>query len=217
MAVLGRNGCGKSTLAKHCNAIALPAGGTVTVFGMDTQDEGNLIPIRRTVGMVFQNPDNQIVANVVEEDVAFAPENLGGALSGDPAACGRGPAPGGPVRVSGACSPSPLRWAKSSGWPLQESLPCGPSALSWTNLRRCWTLGDGEEVMEIVSDLNRRLGITVVLITHHMDEAARAQRVVVLDRGEIAADGPPKRSSARWSCCTAWACLPRRLWSCAGS
>ena len=77
VAVLGRNGCGKSTLAKHCNAIALPEGGTVTVFGMDTQDEGNLIPIRRTVGMVFQNPDNQIVANVVEEDVAFAPENLG--------------------------------------------------------------------------------------------------------------------------------------------
>ena len=77
VAVLGRNGCGKSTLAKHCNAIALPAGGTVMVFGMDTRDENNLIPIRRTVGMVFQNPDNQIVANVVEEDVAFAPENLG--------------------------------------------------------------------------------------------------------------------------------------------
>ena len=75
VAVLGRNGCGKSTLAKHC--IALPAGGTGTVFGMDPHDDGNLIPIRRTVGMVFQNPDNQIVANVVEEDVAFAPENLG--------------------------------------------------------------------------------------------------------------------------------------------
>ena len=77
VAVLGRNGCGKSTLAKHCNAIALPEGGTVTVFGMDTQDEGNLIPIRRTVGMVFQNLDNQIVANVVREDVAFGLENLG--------------------------------------------------------------------------------------------------------------------------------------------
>ena len=77
VAILGRNGCGKSTLAKHCNAIALPAGGAVMVFGMDTRDESNLIPIRRTVGMVFQNPDNQIVANVVEEDVAFAPENLG--------------------------------------------------------------------------------------------------------------------------------------------
>ena len=74
-----------------------------------------------------------------------------------------------------------------------------------------------EEVMEIVSDLNRRLGITVVLITHHMDEAARAQRVVVLDRGKLRQTVPRKRSSARWSCCTAWACLPRRLWSCAGS
>ncbi len=96
VAILGRNGCGKSTLAKHCNAIALPAGGAVMVFGMDTRDESNLIPIRRTVGMVFQNPDNQIVANVVEEDVAFArktwvspPRRSGGG--------GRGPAPGGHV------------------------------------------------------------------------------------------------------------------------
>ena len=191
VAVLGRNGCGKSTLAKHCNAIVLPAGGTVTVFGMDTQDESNLIPIRRTVGMVFQNPDNQIVANVVEEDVAFAPENLG--------------VPSQEIRrrVDEALRQVGLYEYREhaphllSGGQKQRVAIAGVIAMR----PKCIVLDEPtamldprgrEEVMEIVSDLNRRLGITVVLITHHMDEAARAQRVVVLDRGEIAADGPPK-------------------------
>ena len=192
VAVLGRNGCGKSTRAKHCNAIALPEGGTVTVFGMDTQDEGNLIPIRRTVGMVFQNPDNQIVANVVEEDVAFAPENLG--------------VPSQEIRrrVDEALRQVGLYEYREhaphllSGGQKQRVAIAGVIAMR----PKCIVLDEPtamldprgrEEVMEIVSDLNRRLGITVVLITHHMDEAARAQRVVVLDRGEIAADGPPKK------------------------
>ena len=192
VAVLGRNGCGKYTLAKHCNAIALPEGGTVTVFGMDTQDEGNLIPIRRTVGMVFQNPDNQIVANVVEEDVAFAPENLG--------------VPSQEIRrrVDEALRQVGLYEYREhaphllSGGQKQRVAIAGVIAMR----PKCIVLDEPtamldprgrEEVMEIVSDLNRRLGITVVLITHHMDEAARAQRVVVLDRGEIAADGPPKK------------------------
>ena len=192
VAVLGRNGCGKSTLAKHCNAIALSEGGTVTVFGMDTQDEGNLIPIRRTVGMVFQNPDNQIVANVVEEDVAFAPENLG--------------VPSQEIRrrVDEALRQVGLYEYREhaphllSGGQKQRVAIAGVIAMR----PKCIVLDEPtamldprgrEEVMEIVSDLNRRLGITVVLITHHMDEAARAQRVVVLDRGEIAADGPPKK------------------------
>lgn len=191
VAVLGRNGCGKSTLAKHCNAIVLPAGGTVTVFGMDTQDESNLIPIRRTVGMVFQNPDNQIVANVVEEDVAFAPENLG--------------VPSQEIRrrVDESLRQVGLYEYREhaphllSGGQKQRVAIAGVIAMR----PKCIVLDEPtamldprgrEEVMEIVSDLNRRLGITVVLITHHMDEAARAQRVVVLDRGEIAADGPPK-------------------------
>ena len=185
VAVLGRNGCGKSTLAKHCNAIALPEGGTVTVFGMDTQDEGNLIPIRRTVGMVFQNPDNQIVANVVEEDVAFAPENLG--------------VPSQEIRrrVDEALRQVGLYEYREhaphllSGGQKQRVAIAGVIAMR----PKCIVLDEPtamldprgrEEVMEIVSDLNRRLGITVILITHHMDEAARAQ-------GEIAADGPPKK------------------------
>ncbi len=191
VAVLGRNGCGKSTLAKHCNAIVLPEGGTMTVFGMDTRQEENLIPIRRTVGMVFQNPDNQIVANVVEEDVAFAPENLGV----PPEEIRR--------RVDDALKAVGMYEFREhaphllSGGQKQRIAIAGVIAMQ----PRCIVLDEPtamldprgrEEVMEIVSDLNRRLGITVVLITHHMDEAARAQRVVVLDHGEIAADGPPR-------------------------
>ena len=191
VAVLGRNGCGKSTLAKHCNAIVLPEGGTMTVFGMDTRQEENLIPIRRTVGMVFQNPDNQIVANVVEEDVAFAPENLG--------------VPSQEIRrrVDEALTQVGMYEYREhaphllSGGQKQRVAIAGVIAMR----PKCIVLDEPtamldprgrEEVMEIVSDLNRRLGITVVLITHHMDEAARAQRVVVLDHGEIAADGPPR-------------------------
>ena len=191
VAVLGQNGCGKSTLAKHCNAIVLPEGGTMTVFGMDTRQEENLIPIRRTVGMVFQNPDNQIVANVVEEDVAFAPENLG--------------VPSQEIRrrVDEALKQVGMYEYREhaphllSGGQKQRVAIAGVIAMR----PKCIVLDEPtamldprgrEEVMEIVSDLNRRLGITVVLITHHMDEAARAQRVVVLDHGEIAADGPPR-------------------------
>ncbi len=111
------------------NAIALPEGGTVTVFGMDTQDEGNLIPIRRTVGMVFQNPDNQIVANVVEEDVAFAPENLGVPSQEIRRRVDEALQPGGPVRVPGAMRPISSPAGKSSGSPLRESLPCEPECI----------------------------------------------------------------------------------------
>ena len=180
VAVLGRNGCGKSTLAKHCNAIALPEGGTVTVFGMDTQDEGNLIPIRRTVGMVFQNPDNQIVANVVvpSQEIRRRVDEA--------------------LRQVGLYEYREHAPHLLSGGQKQRVAIAGVIAMR----PKCIVLDEPtamldprgrEEVMEIVSDLNRRLGITVILITHHMDEAARAQRVVVLDRGEIAADGPPKK------------------------
>ena len=191
VAVLGRNGCGKSTLAKHCNAIALPEGGTMTVFGMDTRQEENLIPIRRTVGMVFQNPDNQIVANVVEEDVAFAPENLG--------------VPSQEIRrrVDEALkqvgmyeyrehAPHLLSGGQKQRVAIAGFIAMRPKCIVLDEPTAMLDPRGREEVMEIVSDLNRRLGITVVLITHHMDEAARAQRVVVLDHGEIAADGPPR-------------------------
>ncbi len=191
VAILGRNGCGKSTLAKHFNAIHLPAGGSVHVFGMDTAQEDNLIPIRRTVGMVFQNPDNQIVANVVEEDVAFAPENLGIAPKEIR------------DRVDEALKQVGMYEYKEhaphllSGGQKQRVAIAGVIAMR----PKCIVLDEPtamldprgrQEVMEIVSKLNQTAGITVVLITHHMDEAAMAQRVVVLDKGHVAADGSPK-------------------------
>ena len=191
VAVLGHNGCGKSTLAKHFNAVLLPEGGSVHVFGMDTSDESLLVDIRRTVGMVFQNPDNQMVANVVEEDVAFAPENLG--------------VPSEEIRrrVDEALklvgmydyrlhAPHLL-----SGGQKQRVAIAGVIAMR----PRCIVLDEPtarldphgrEEVISTIERLNREMGITVVLITHHMTEAIRAQRVIVMDAGRILADGTPK-------------------------
>lgn len=190
VAVLGANGCGKSTLAKHFNAILLPTGGKVYVSGIDTSNEDRLMLVRRTVGMVFQNPDNQIVSNVVEEDVAFGPENLGVA------------SPEIRSRVDKALhqvgmyeyrkhSPSLL-----SGGQKQRIAIAGVIAME----PRCIVLDEPtamldprgrQEVMQTIERLNKEKGITVVLITHHMDEAARCQRIVVLDKGKIAADGEP--------------------------
>jgi len=191
VAVLGGNGCGKSTLAKHFNSILLPCGGKVWVCGMDTSEEDRLIPIRRNVGMVFQNPDNQIVANVVEEDVAFGPENLGIA------------SPEIRFRVDKALKQVGMYEYREhaphllSGGQKQRIAIAGVIAME----PKCIVLDEPtamldprgrREVMETILRLNREKHITVVLITHHMDEAAKAQRVVVLHRGLVAADGTPE-------------------------
>ena len=191
IAVLGHNGSGKSTLAKLLNAILVPTEGTVTVKGMDTRDEENLLNVRRTVGMVFQNPDNQIVANVVEEDVAFGPENLGVA------------SPEIRHRVDSALKQVGMYEYREhaphllSGGQKQRVAIAGIIAME----PKCIVLDEPtamldprgrREVIDTVSRLNREKGITVVLITHHMDEAARADRVVVLDKGKVAADGTPR-------------------------
>ena len=191
VAVLGGNGCGKSTLAKHFNSILLPSGGKVYVCGMDTADEEKLIAIRRSIGMVFQNPDNQIVANVVEEDVAFGPENLGVA------------SPEIRHRVDKALKQVGMYEYREhaphllSGGQKQRIAIAGVIAME----PKCIVLDEPtamldprgrREVMETISRLNREKGITVVLITHHMDEAAKAERVVVLHKGVVAADGTPE-------------------------
>ena len=191
VAVLGHNGSGKSTLAKHMNAILLPSGGTVYVDGIDTVDEDRLLDIRRTVGMVFQNPDNQIVANVVEEDVAFAPENLG-----VPPAEIR-------ERVDKALKQVGMYQYREhaphllSGGQKQRVAIAGVIAMA----PRCIVLDEPtamldpigrSEVLRTIKDLNRAAGVTVVLITHHMDEAAQADRLVVMSGGHIIADGPPR-------------------------
>ena len=191
VAVLGHNGCGKSTLAKHMNAILLPSGGAVYVDGICTADEDRLLNIRRTVGMVFQNPDNQIVANVVEEDVAFAPENLG--------------VPPDEIRrrVDDALKAVNMYDHREhaphllSGGQKQRVAIAGVIAMQ----PRCIVLDEPtamldpigrKDVLNTVKALNRERGVTVVLITHHMDEAAQADRLVVMAKGKVVADGNPK-------------------------
>ena len=188
VAVLGHNGSGKSTLAKHLNAILLPSGGKVYVDGIDTADEDKLLDIRRTVGMVFQNPDNQIVANVVEEDVAFAPENLGV----PPAEIRR--------RVDDALKAVGMYEYREhaphllSGGQKQRVAIAGVIAMA----PRCIVLDEPTamldprgrvEVLSTIREMNKQYGITVVLITHYMDEAAQCDRVVVVDDGKIILDG----------------------------
>ena len=191
VAVLGHNGSGKSTLAKHFNSILRPTGGKVYVDGMDTADEELLLSIRRTVGMVFQNPDNQIVANVVEEDVAFAPENLGV----PPEEIRR--------RVDDALKAVGMYEFREhaphllSGGQKQRIAIAGVIAMQ----PRCIVLDEPTamldpigraDVLRTIKALNRQRGVTVVLITHHMDEAAQADRLVVMTKGRVIADGAPK-------------------------
>jgi len=191
VAVLGHNGCGKSTLAKHFNAILLPTGGTVHVCGMDTADEDLLLEIRRRVGMVFQNPDNQLVANIVEEDVAFAPENLGV----EPSEIRR--------RVDEALelvgmtkyrehAPHLLSGGQKQRIAIAGVIAMRPSCIVLDEPTAMLDPRGRREVVDTIRRLNRESGITVVLITHHMSEAARADRVVVMDSGRIIADGTPK-------------------------
>ena len=191
VAILGGNGCGKSTLAKHMNAILLPGGGAVYVNGMDTRKEELLLKIRRAVGMVFQNPDNQIVANVVEEDVAFGPENLGVA------------SPEIRRRVDQALkqvgmyefrdhAPHLLSGGQKQRVAIAGIIAMEPDCIVLDEPTAMLDPRGRREVMDTVLRLNREKQITVVLITHHMDEAARAQRVVVLHKGSVAADGSPR-------------------------
>ena len=191
VAVLGHNGSGKSTLAKHFNAILLPSGGKVYVDGLDTCGEEHLLDIRRRVGMVFQNPDNQIVASVVEEDVAFGPENLG-----VPSAEIR-------ERVDAALETVGMAdYARHaphllSGGQKQRVAIAGVLAMR----PRCIVLDEPtamldpvgrKEVLDTIRRLNREQNITVVLITHHMDEAAQAGRLIVMHDGHIVADDKPE-------------------------
>ncbi len=192
VAVLGHNGCGKSTFAKLCNAIAVPQSGKVYIDGIDTADESRLFDIRRKVGMVFQNPDNQIVATVVEDDVAFGPENLG--IEPDEIR----------HRVDEALSQVEMYQFRNfephklSGGQKQRVAIAGIIAMQ----PECIVLDEPtamldprgrREVMKTIRELNERLGITIVLITHYMDEAVKANRVIVMDEGNVLLDGAPKQ------------------------
>jgi energy-coupling factor transport system ATP-binding protein len=194
--ILGHNGSGKSTLAKHMNAVLLPGGGTVWVDGMDTKDESLLLEVRRRVGMVFQNPDNQIVANVVEEDVAFGPENLGV------------PTEEIQRRVAAALqavgmdeftmhAPHHLSGGQKQRIAIAGVIAMEPACIVLDESTAMLDPLGRREVLDTVRWLNKNKGITAVLITHHMDEAAMADRVVVMDSGSVVMDGTPREILVR--------------------
>ncbi len=191
VAILGHNGSGKSTLAKHLNAILLPSEGSVKINGIDTCDEDSLLTIRSTVGMVFQNPDNQIVANVVEDDVAFAPENLG-----VPSAEIR-------ERVDNALkavdmyefrlhAPHLLSGGQKQRVAIAGIIAMQPEVIVLDEPTAMLDPKGRREVIDTVTKLCREKGITIVLITHHMSECINADRVAVMSNGEIVADGTPQ-------------------------
>ena len=191
VAVLGSNGCGKSTLAKHFNSILLPSGGKVFVCGMDTSDEEKLMAVRRSVGMVFQNPDNQIVANVVEEDVAFGPENLGVSSAMIRQRVDRALQQVGMFDYR-EHAPHLLSGGQKQRVAIAGIIAMEPKCIVLDEPTAMLDPRGRREVMDTILKLNREKKITVVLITHHMDEAARAQRVVVLSKGKVVADGTPR-------------------------
>lgn len=191
VAVLGHNGCGKSTFAKLCNAIVIPQSGKVYIDGIDTSDDDKLYDIRKKVGMVFQNPDNQIVATVVEDDVAFGPENLGiepGEIR---------------HRVDEALrqvemyqfrnfEPHKLSGGQKQRVAIAGIIAMQPECIVLDEPTAMLDPRGRREVMKTIKQLNERLGITIVLITHYMDEAVKANRVIVMDEGTVLLDGAPK-------------------------
>ena len=188
--VLGHNGSGKSTLAKHMNAVLLPSGGTVYVEGMDTKDEALLLEIRRRVGMVFQNPDNQIVANVVEEDVAFAPENLGVPSEEirrrvDDALAAVG------MSEFTRHAPHLLSGGQKQRVAIAGVIAMAPECIVLDEATAMLDPAGRREVLSAIRTLNQERGITVVLITHHMDEAMDADRLIVMNDGKLVIDGAP--------------------------
>ncbi len=191
VAILGHNGSGKSTLAKHMNALLVPKEGTLWVKGMDTRDEVHLWDVRQSAGMVFQNPDNQIIATIVEEDVAFGPENLGV----EPGEIRK--------RVDGALatvemseyakhSPNKLSGGQKQRIAIAGVLAMKPECIVLDEPTAMLDPSGRLEVMDTIRQLNRDEGITILLITHFMEEAVKADRVIVMEAGKIVMDGTPK-------------------------
>ncbi len=196
VSILGHNGSGKSTLAKHLNGVYIPTEGKVYIDGMDTSDEDKILDIRKKVGMVFQNPDNQIVATIVEEDVAFGPENLG--MHSDEIR----------RRVNGALATVGLSaYAKHASYKLsggQKQRLAIAGILAMTP--KCIVLDEPtamldpvgrSEVIKIITGLNKQLGITIILITHYMNEVIGSDRIIIMDSGKIRLQGTPKEVFSR--------------------
>lgn len=191
VAVLGHNGSGKSTLAKHINGILLPTEGTVWVSDMDTSDEDRLWDVRKTAGMVFQNPDNQIIGNIVEEDVGFGPENIGIPTEEIWERVDKS------LRAVGMItyrkkSPNHLSGGQKQRVAIAGVMAMKPQCIVLDEPTAMLDPNGRQEVIKTIHELNRQEGITVLLITHYMEEVIDADRIVVMDRGKIVMDGTPK-------------------------
>ncbi|WP_055071659.1 energy-coupling factor transporter ATPase [Clostridium massiliamazoniense] len=191
LVILGHNGSGKSTMAKHMNALLIPTEGTIYVAGLDTKDENNLWDVRSSAGMVFQNPDNQLVATIVEEDVAFGPENLGV------------PPEEIKKRVEESLkkvgmyeyrehAPHLLSGGQKQRIAIAGILAMMPKCIIFDEPTAMLDPSGRKEVLKTMKDVNKNLGITVILITHYMDEAAQADRVIVMDQGKVKLTGTPR-------------------------
>lgn len=191
LVILGHNGSGKSTIAKHMNAILLPSEGTVIIDGLDTTKEENLWEIRAKAGMVFQNPDNQLVATIVEEDVAFGPENLGV----EPTEIRK--------RVDDSLkkvgmyeyrrhAPHLLSGGQKQRIAIAGILAMKPECIIFDEPTAMLDPSGRREVLNHIKEVNKKYGITIVLITHYMDEAAQADRVIVMDEGKTILEGKPR-------------------------
>lgn len=191
VAVLGHNGSGKSTLAKHMNALLLPSEGTIWIGGRDTKDEETLLEVRRTAGMVFQNPDNQIIASVVEEDVGFGPENMGVPTDEiwrrvDECLQAVG------MMAYRHSSPDRLSGGQKQRVAIAGVMAMEPKCIVLDEPTAMLDPNGRKEVIRTVRELNRKKGITVILITHYMEEVIHADRIYVMDEGEIAMEGTPE-------------------------
>lgn len=196
VAILGHNGSGKSTLAKTLNGILLPSGGTVLISGMNTADDAKLLDIRREVGMVFQNPDNQIIANLVEDDVGFGPENLGVPTEEiwkrvDEALAAVG------MMAFRLKSPNRLSGGQKQRVAIAGVMAMHPKCIVLDEPTAMLDPNGRKEVIRTVTELNRSEGVTVVLITHYMEEVIGAERLIVMDDGKVIMDGTPREVFAR--------------------
>lgn len=191
LVILGHNGSGKSTMAKHMNALLIPTEGTIYVAGLDTKDENNVWDVRSSAGMVFQNPDNQLVATIVEEDVAFGPENLGV------------PPEEIKKRVKECLekvgmyeyrehAPHLLSGGQKQRIAIAGILAMMPKCIIFDEPTAMLDPSGRKEVLNTMKDVNKNLGITIILITHYMDEAAQADRVIVMDEGKVKLTGTPR-------------------------
>ena len=196
IAILGHNGSGKSTLAKHINALLAPSDGTIWVDGMDVSKEENVIPVRKSAGMVFQNPDNQIIANVVEEDVGFGPENIGVPTDEIWQRVDY------PLRAVGMTkyrthSPNKLSGGQKQRVAIAGVVAMEPKCIVFDEPTAMLDPNGRKEVIATAHELNKKKGVTIILITHYMEEVVGADHVYVMEKGKVVMDGTPREIFSR--------------------